>query len=53
MNEISDLTCVEIEAVSGGIIPALALAFAVISAFSAGGYMVGKNMAERDSVKHK
>lgn len=52
MEEILDLSYDEIAMISAGLFPALAgLAFAVISAFAAGGYMVGKDMAERDNAR--
>lgn len=50
MENIVELNSFEIEEIAGGPFPVLAaLAFTVISAMSAGGYMVGKDMAERDN----
>jgi hypothetical protein len=47
-----ELSTVEIEQVNGGVFfVAAALAFTVISAMAAGGYMVGKDMAERDNAR--
>ena len=54
MNQIVDLDMNEVDQVGGGAlaVPLLALAFTVISAMCVGGYMVGKDMAERDNAKN-
>lgn len=49
MNKILGLSSDEIEEVSGGFIPLLALAVTFVLAAAGGGYTVGKDMAERDN----
>ena len=49
MNSIVTLRSDEIDEVIGGFIPLLVLAVTIVLAAAGGGYMVGKDMAERDN----
>lgn len=49
MSKIVELNFDEIDRVTGGIVPLLALAVTIVIASAGGGYMVGKDMAERDN----